>query len=144
MKVRLFLAAAAVLALGACSPQLPFTESFRTAIPAALLDANLGITAASADNSIDGFSVSLSVVPTVDRSSISADDLAAMIELIVENNNITNLESLQLLVVDGTDPELAFIDISTPAAELGLDDTDSDVENVEVDWDEVVAFVRDR
>lgn len=138
--------AAAVLAatlLVGCSPQAPFTESFKKAIPAALLASDLGITEASADNDVDGLAVNLDVVAVFDRGSVSQDDLTELLGLVVKHNNLTHPHDLRIFGFDGTTPEpREYLALASVGDELGFAPETDSPGYFKADWADVVAFVK--
>ena len=132
----------AVVLLAGCSPQLPSTESFTTAIPAALLDGDLGVIDATATNGVSGLAVDLDVTVTFDRGTVTAEELARMLSIIVESNNLSNPDDLKIIASDGsTEDEHDRVDLGAVGVELGFERNDEFPEWFTGNWDDVVAFV---
>lgn len=139
----LAVAALSLLLVGCGSPQLPFTESFRTAIPDALLESDLGIVEASADNGLSGLAVYLDVVVVFDRASVTSADLSEVIHIAVENNNLSNPYHLRVFGFDGTMEEPRDpLPLASLGEDLGFDAEGEGTGHFEADWDAVTDFVR--
>lgn len=130
-----------VVALSGCfrNPAAPGLEE---AIPAALLEAELGITDAWAEKSVDGFTVSVSAGVVVPDGEVTAEELRTILGIVVEHANISNLSYIRLRAVMSRDAEddPPDVDLHGPAEELGIEvhgDADPDV--LQVDWDVAVA-----
>jgi hypothetical protein len=128
------------VSLSACSIRMPGRESLETAIPAALVASDLGITAAEADKRTDGFAVNVSVYAEMDSDSVTADELRDMLRLVVENTDLSDVNTLDIMATVGPySSDVVHVDLGAPAAELGFDDEgDSDFE---APWEDVVALL---
>ena len=143
--------AVATLALSACSIRMPWQESFETAIPNALLATDLGITEAEADTSTSGFAVNLSVGLNFETDDLVADDLHTMLELIVDNNNLSRVYGLKIFAVLGPDnpdvyADVDYIDLGSLGDELGFEKSDSEygtAEEFSANWDDVVDYLNE-
>lgn len=138
--------AVAVLSLSGCSIRLPFRESLETAIPKALLAADLGITSAEADKTNDGFAINVQVSAVFDDADVTADELRTMLQLVVENTDLSKVTNVSLLALVGPIPDdisadRTYIDLGALGVELGFPDPD-DTE-FEADWDDVVDFLNE-
>jgi len=143
--------AVATLALSACSIRMPWQESFETAIPTALLATDMGITAAEADKSTSGFAVNLGVGLNFQADDLTTEDLHTMLELIVDNNNVSNINDLKVFAILGpdntdVDADVNYIDLGSLGEELGFEKTDSEFGTPEVffaNWDDVVDYLNE-
>jgi hypothetical protein len=136
----------AVLVLAGCTPQLPLRESYETAIPTALLASDLGITGATASTSKSGFAVYLSVQTDLDRDSMTADELAELLALVYEANNLSNPTGLRLSAWHESSAGDEQLDLAAIGGQLGFDVSATAPNPLvfESDWDDVVAFVREQ
>lgn len=135
---------ATVLVLSACAIRQEFREDFETAIPTALLDADLGVTDATAEKTLSGFAVGIWVGVTFDHTSVSADELRATMEIVVAHANVSGLDELTIVGFDGTtDDEFDTIDLAPVGAELGFPITAADPDDFSADWDDVVAYLNE-
>ena len=140
-RVGVAIAAAAVLTVGlsACSMRIPTQESLETAIPKALLAADLGITSAEADTSTDGFAVNIDASMEFETDDVTADDLRTILTIVVENANMTKASDVRITAAVDPFTNGVYIDLGSLGQELGFP-TDGD-ETFSADWDDVVAFV---
>lgn len=135
--------AGAVL-LAACSVRLPGRESLETAIPTALIASDLGVLDAEASIGTSGFAVNVWVGVTFDGKSISSGDLSDVIEIVMENIDLSNVQDLTIVGFDGTtDDEFDRIDLGALGAEMGFPATTRALTDFIADWDDVVEFVRE-
>lgn len=97
--------AAMMLALSGCGPLLKETSDgdFAETIPAALMESDIGVTDAFAAKTISGFTFSMSVGVDLDHEDASADDLAGILRIVLENNDVPSDEID--LSVNGSDGE---------------------------------------
>jgi hypothetical protein len=131
----------ALIALGGCSIREPHRESLETAIPAALLASDLGITEATADNGVDGLAVTVTANITVNRSTITADELREILKIIVDNTNLTHVAKIEVGAYDGTAPPHTTIDLGAVGEELGFTRGRILKEYFHGDWDDVVELL---
>jgi hypothetical protein len=130
------------LALSGCSVRVPGQESFETAIPAALVASDLGIAAAEANKRVDGFAVNVSVSAEMDSDAVTADDLRGMLQLVVENTDLSDVNTLSIIATVGPySSDVAYVDLGALGAELGFDDEGDS--SFTAPWDDVVAFIRE-
>ena len=129
----------ATLALSACAPQ---REPLDTAIPAAFLASDLGITAAEAGTSMDGFSLNVTASAEFDPDAAapSADDLRTMLRLVVENTPQNNVNTLEIYASVGPYEGGNAVDFGALGVELGFDD-DNPLSGFSAPWDDVVEFL---
>lgn len=112
---------AMVVSLSAGCSQLPLTdESFKTDIPAALEAADLGISHAYADTSLDGFTETLTVGGTVDlpvseRTEASPEFVRDVIGIALDGRTLS-MKYLDLAFRDGDN---AKIDVKSALTSLG-------------------------
>lgn len=138
----LLVAGVAALVLAGCVATGPRPDE---AIAPALLASDLDILDVSADTAVDGFSVDVVVVFTVERDEISPDDLREILRVIVANTHLTDVNALRLSGHrDEIDPASSTggtmrLDLVPAAEQLGFDDPDDGLGTIRVDWDDVVA-----
>jgi hypothetical protein len=135
------MAAGIALLLSACSVRVPFREDLETAIPAALLSSDLGIAEVYADNGVDGFAITISVVYTVDHSTVTPEELRKTLALIVNNVNLSKVTYVRVGAHDGSTPENTLIDIGKVGERLGFDPSTGLKGYLTADWDEIIAVL---
>ena len=137
------IAAAAVLLAGlsGCSMRIPTQESLETAIPKALLAADLGITSAEADTGTDGVESNVVASLEFESAGVTADDLGTILEIIVDNANVTGASNVVITAGVGPLTDGEFIDLGSLGEKLGFSTAGSQA--FYADWDDVVAFVND-
>jgi hypothetical protein len=112
------------LVLSACSVRDPGAESLETAIPAALVASDLGITASEAGSRVDGFSV----------------NVRTMLQLVTDNVDLSDVNTLSITASVGpVGSDTDYIDLGALGAELGFDD-ECDT-RFSAPWDDVVDFL---
>jgi hypothetical protein len=139
---RLF-AVLAVLAIGllaGCSLG-PQKEALETAIPAALLASDLGITKAEASVGIDGFSKNLEVFAVFDRDTVSVDDLVQILKLSIDNADRDSFSRIIVGARDGTVDGHEYIDLGAIGQELGYPADNLVPERFSIGWDEAIDLV---
>jgi hypothetical protein len=130
------------MVLCACSVREPERESLESAIPAAFLASDLGISGAEAGTSVDGFAVSVWASAEFDTVSVTADDLREMLRLAVDNIDLSSVDTLQIIATVGPFQNDVSIDLGALGVELGFTD-DSDLPSFTADWDDIVAFLEE-
>lgn len=90
---------------------------FDETIPAALAESGIGITDSFASKGLDGFTFNLVVGVDLDDQELSPDDLAGILRIILENNDVPS-DQIQLSVT-GSDGE--FIDVPEVVTQIGPD-----------------------
>lgn len=70
---------------------------FAETIPAALVESDIGITDSFASKGLDGFTFNLVVGVDLDDQELSPDDLAGILRIILENNDVPS-DQIQLSV----------------------------------------------
>lgn len=92
---------ATAVALTGCGPVKKELSSgdFAETIPAALQASDIGITDSYAAKGIDGFTFNLLVGVDLDHDALSADDLAGILRIVLENNDVPS-DQIQLSVND--------------------------------------------
>lgn len=134
----LLLAVSAVVALSGCSPA---REPAEVAIPAALTSSTLGIDAAEASTSVDGFALELAVFATFDRDTISADDLSELLQIVYDNYGAKEPNRLEVGAIDGTVDDFTLIDLRQAADALGITPSKADEYSITIRWEELLAFL---
>jgi hypothetical protein len=129
------------LLLSGCSVRIPFREDLETAIPAALLESDLGITNAEANNGVDGLAITISVTITVAKSSITPEELRQVLQVIVDNTNLTRVTYVKVGALDGTAPPHTHIDLGAVGEELGFAPSTILPPYFNADWDDVLAVI---
>jgi hypothetical protein len=129
-----------MLALSACSVRVPTRESLETAIPKAFLASDLGIVAAEAGIETSGFAVSVWAAAQLETDAVTAGDLRTLMELAVENTNLSDVDTLSIVATVGPPESETFIDLGAVGMELGFPD-DDELASFSADWDDVVAFL---
>jgi len=132
--------ATAVLAGCAVGPQ---REPLESAIPAALLASDLGITKAEASVDIDGLSSNLSVFAVFDRDTVTSDDLRTIVELSIENTDRDDLSRIHIGGRDGSVDGYEYIDLGAVGSELGFAADSTIPDRFSIAWDDAVALVGD-
>ena len=137
------IAAAVALAatLSACSVRNPTQESLETAIPKALLAADLGITSAEADTSTDGFAVNINASMEFEADDVTAEDLRTVLKIVVDNANITKASNVKVTAAVDPFTNGVYIDLGALGEELGFS-TGGD-ETFSATWNDVVDFVNE-
>ena len=111
----------------------------------------MGITEAEANKSTSGFAVNLRVGLNFQADDVTTEDLHTMLELIVDNNNVSNVNDLKVFAVLGpdntdADADVNYIDLGSLGEELGFEKTDSEFGTPEVfsaDWNDVVGYLNE-
>jgi hypothetical protein len=120
--------ALAALGLSGCTIRMPFQESLETAIPAAFLASDLGITGSQAGKSMSGFGMTVWASAEFEDDSVTADDLRTMLRLAVENTNLSRVDTLEVLAAVGPHEDGAYIDLGPAGVELGFEDNGEDTD----------------
>lgn len=89
------------VALTACGPVAKELSNgdFAETIPAALADAGIGVTDSFAAKGLDGFTFYMGVGVDLDHDELSPDDLATILRVILENNDVPS-DQIRLSVDD--------------------------------------------
>ncbi|WP_261166740.1 hypothetical protein [Microbacterium sp. Marseille-Q6965] len=150
-------AALLAIALSACSGTGHDVRQYDGRIgedlPAALLDSDLGITEADASRSQSGVAFHLTVVVSIERDVVTADELRRILTIIVDTVT-DDPEAFSMLSLDVADARSTSpigaaesIDLSAAAAELGLQPVsstnDRDKYFPSYSWADVVALVQE-
>lgn len=132
------LAGALLVSLTGCfaSPSAA-DASFAQKIPSALEAADLGMSDAWAERTVDGFTTALAVGMTHDADEITADQLRQTIDIVLAQNTMS-ADRLTLTVYA---PDEDFIDLQPAASELGLDLTYSDEYGLNLPMDDVTKVI---
>jgi hypothetical protein len=130
--------AVALLAGCAISPQ---QEKLESAIPAALLASDLGITKAEASVGIDGLASTLVVFAVFDRDTVSPVELREIIALSIENCDRDNLDRIHVSGRDGTADADEYIDLGAVGQELGGTRDSVIPDRFTIAWDDAVALI---
>lgn len=136
----LALTIAPCLMLSSCVT-VPATGPLTTAIPSALLAGDLGITEAQASTSTSGFALSVDVDVTFDHQTVTAADLRAILAIIVDNTNITNVHGIEVFGLDGTTKEFDYVGLDAVGEQLGFPAHSYSVGYFSADWDDVVRYL---
>ncbi|KQQ64604.1 hypothetical protein [Microbacterium sp. Leaf320] len=138
----------AVLALGAAMVALSgcgavtkeLSEGdFAETIPAALAASDIGITDSYAEKTISGFTFYLSVGVDLDHDDASADDLARILRIILENNDVPSDEID--LGVNGSDEESVDLEALVQSISPDLKISSSTYGDIQVTNDQAAAIV---
>jgi hypothetical protein len=142
---RLASAAALACALTAlmtgCFALPPLDSSFEEKIPAALEEAELGLTDVWASRSTSGFTVILNVGGTSETGEVSPEELRSMLQIIVDNNTLGG-GRLDLGFRNSDDS--AVVDLDGPAQALGADPQVSPSDGplgINMTWEEVDRLI---
>jgi hypothetical protein len=128
------------LVLSACSVRDPGAESLETAIPAALVASDLGITASEAGSRVDGFSVNVWASAELEADTLDAAGLRTMLQLVTDNVDLSDVNTLSITASVGpVGSDTDYIDLGALGAELGFDD-ECDT-RFSAPWDDVVDFL---
>lgn len=121
-------AIAAVVALAGCSG--PAAAPPDDVIPAALLASDIGIVSAYAGNFKDGFATNLHVGVEFDHEDVTSRDLAAVLQVIVDNADVDRYNFLTVVGRFGGDESTGtLIDLVPLSEELGFES-----DGVNDDW----------
>ena len=133
--------AAMMLALSGCGPLLKETSDgdFAETIPAALMDSEIGVTDAYAAKTISGFTFYLSVGVDLDHEDASADDLAGILRIVLEHNDVPSDEID--LGVDGSDGESIDLEALVRSISPDLEIASSTYGDIQVTNDQAAAIV---
>jgi hypothetical protein len=137
----LVLALALTVALAACSTRTPGQDSLETAIPAAFLASDLGVTAAQAGKSNDGLSTNVWVSAQFEADTAGADDLRTMLQLAVDNTDLSGVSRLSIVAAVGPFENRDYIDLGALGVELGFAAEESTTSGFNARWDDVVDFL---
>ncbi|MGV8884540.1 MAG: hypothetical protein ACOH1T_02980 [Microbacteriaceae bacterium] len=137
----LALTLASSTALSGCSIRNPTQTPLEEAVPAALLSLDIGITEAEATTTTSGFAVGVTAWVTVDRATMTADDLRNILDVLVDNTAISNLRTVSVGAIDGTSADSSSIDLSSVGEELGFAPSSDGPGKFTADWDDVVSFL---
>ncbi|WP_447913020.1 hypothetical protein [Microbacterium phyllosphaerae] len=119
---------AAMVALSGCGAITKELSDgdFAETIPAALAESDIGVTDSFAAKGIDGFTFNLIVGVDLDHGELSADDLAGILTIVLQNNDVPS-DQIKLSVndVDGEPIDVKEVveqinpDLETRAASYG-------------------------
>ncbi|WP_311244326.1 hypothetical protein [Microbacterium sp. WCS2018Hpa-23] len=132
---------AAMVALSGCGAiTKELSEGdFGETIPAALEASDIGITDSYAEKTISGFTFYLSVGVDLDHGDASADDLAGILRIILENNDVPSDEID--LGVNGSDEESVDLEALVQSISPDLKISSSTYGDIQVTNDQAAAIV---
>jgi len=120
--------AVAVLALCGCTPSNGTDDTF-VAVQEAVVAADPGVTKATVDQSLDGFSHHLTVSAYIDSEDTNAAQVEAILRAAAPFGD--GYDYLDLLVID---PSEDFIDLYPTIVELGFPVTEADNPMTKFTW----------
>lgn len=131
----------AMVAVTGCGPLLKETSDgdFAETIPAALAASDIGITHSYAEKTISGFTFYLSVGVDLDHDEASADDLAGILRIILENNDLPS-DKIDL-GVNGSDEESIDLEALVQSISPELEISSSSYGDIQVTNDQAIAIV---
>ncbi|WP_312167853.1 hypothetical protein [Microbacterium sp.] len=131
----------AMVAVTGCGPLLKETSDgdFAETIPAALAASDIGITHSYAEKTISGFTFYLSVGVDLDHDEASADDLAGILRIILENNDLPS-DKIDL-GVNGSDEESIDLEALVQSISPELEFSSSSYGDIQVTNDQAIAIV---
>ena len=132
---------AAMVALSGCGAITKELSDgdFAETIPAALADSDIGVTDSYAEKTISGFTFYLSVGVDLDHDDASADDLAGILRIILENNDVPSDEID--LGVNGSDEESVDLEALVQSISPDLEISSSTYGDIQVTNDQAAAIV---
>jgi hypothetical protein len=134
--------AVATLCLAGCTIRMPFRESLETAIPAAFLAGDLGITGSQAGTSTSGFAMTVWASAEFENDTVTAEDLRTMLQLAVENTDLSRVTTLEISATVGPFQDSEYIDLGAVGVELGFE-ADDELGGFTAPYDEVVDFLEE-
>ncbi|WP_341958004.1 hypothetical protein [Microbacterium sp. LWH13-1.2] len=132
---------AAMVALSGCGAVTKELSEgdFAETIPAALAASDIGITDSYAEKTISGFTFYLSVGVDLDHDDASADDLAGILRIILENNDVPS-DKIDL-GVNGSDEESVDLEALVQSISPDLKISSSTYGDIQVTNDQAAAIV---
>lgn len=113
---------------------------FAETIPAALAASDLGVTDSGASEGLDGFTFYVYVGIDIDRDEVTADDLATILRIILENNDVPSDEIR--LTVDGPDGESIGLAEVVDRIDPELDARESSLGGLSVTNEQAIEIVK--